>query len=244
MSTPSSSPAEHLLFSAAKALDPARHGHWKVRADADYRFAQHLPTLPITAPEFVYAARDFPIVFAGEQHQPVIVTSFREQQNLLVDEQGQWRANRYVPLHLKRYPFILHEVPTEQRFAVCIDENPEYCSATVSGEALFNGAEPSGFTQQRIQLLGEMQAGIEQTQRYIEALRKEGLLTLRQVSVTLKSGEQSKLDGLYTIDEEKLTRLPDATLLEWARQGWLALSYFQLQSRLNWQHLLILDQGA
>src|SRR5690606_34407987 len=117
MNTPSSDPAAQLLFSAAKALDPARHGHWKVRADANYSFARQLPTLPITAPEFVYAARDFPIVFAGEHHQPVIVTSFRERQNLLVDEHGRWRANRYVPLHLKRYPFILHEVPTEQRFA-------------------------------------------------------------------------------------------------------------------------------
>lgn len=242
MSSSSRAASPAPLFSLAKALDPARHGNWKVRRGGDYAFARTLPTLPITVAEFVHAARDFPLMFAGEQHQPVIVTGFREQQNLFVDAQGHWLTGRYLPLHLQRYPFILHEVPDEQRYAVCIDENPEYCSASQTGEALFQGDEPSDFTQQRIKLLGDMQAGIEQTRRYIEALRKEDLLSLQQVSVELKSGEQSKLDGLYTIDEQKLTRLPDATLLEWAHQGWLALSYFQLQSRLNWQHLLRLDQ--
>ncbi|OVZ54730.1 hypothetical protein CDO44_25790 [Pigmentiphaga sp. NML080357] len=229
------------MFEQARALDPQRHAHLKLDRNAGYAFSRGQTAVPLVATEFAMAARDLPIVFAGEQHMPMAVLGLRTAENLMVDADGRWLPSRYIPAHLRRYPFILQEDPASERYALCVDESADHLRSTATdAEALFEGGQPTAVVSEMLQFLGELQAGLTMTREYVAALQAENLMIPRQVAVELQSGERVTLDGFHVVDETRFDQLPDATVTAWARKGWLAMTYFHLQSRLNWGHLVAL----
>jgi len=60
--------------------------------------------------------------------------------------------------------------------------------------------------------------------------------------VTLKDGHALGLSGFRVIDEGKFNALPDETILDWRRKGWLPLIYCHLISTSNWANLV--DRAA
>ena len=226
------------LFQQAAPLDPARHQDLKLDRSVGFAFARTQTAVPIVATEFAMAARDLPIVFAGEGRLPMAVLGIRSGENLLVGDDGALVAGRYVPAHLRRYPFILQEDEAQQRFALCIDEAAPHFQSQDKGEPLFNDAGATPLVTEMLQFLGEIQGGFAQTQAYAAALVAADLLIERSAVVELTSGERVTLEGFFVVDEEKFSRLPIETLAEWAQKGWLPLTYFHLQSRLNWTHLV------
>jgi len=241
MTTSTQAGANAPMFAQARALDPQRHAHLRFDRQAGYAFARGQTAVPLVATEFAMAARDLPIVFAGEEQMPMAVLGLRNAQNLMVDAAGQWRSARYIPAHLRRYPFILQEDPASQRYALCVDEDAEHLrSPAADAQPLFEGGQPSPVVGEMLQFLGELQAGLAMARDYVAALRAENLLIPRQVAVDLQGGERVTLDGFLVVDETRFDQLPDATATAWMRKGWLAMTYFHLQSRLNWGHLVAL----
>lgn len=227
-----------VLFHQPVPLDPTRHQYLKLDRTVGFGFAAGQTAVPLVATEFAMAARDLPIVFAGEARLPMVVLGIRGGQNLLVGADGTWRPGRYVPAHLRRYPFILQEDAASQRFALCIDESARHFQSAQTGEPLFTEGAATPVVSEMLQFLSELQGGFAQTQEYVTALIAEELLIERTAVVELKTGERVTLEGFHVVDEEKFGRLPAEKLALWAQKGWLPLTYFHLQSRLNWSHLV------
>lgn len=227
------------LFNQPVALDPTRHQDLKLDRNVGFGFAATQTAVPLVATEFAMAARDLPIVFAGETRMPMVVLGIRAEQNLLVDENGAWQASRYVPAHLRRYPFILQEDEASQRFVLCVDESAAHFKSDNADVALFgDGGAAEPVVTEMLQFLSELQGGLLKTQEYVAALIAEDLLIQRTAAVELKTGERVTLEGFHVVDEEKFSKLPVEKLTVWAQKGWLPLTYFHLQSRLNWAHLV------
>lgn len=227
-----------MLFQQPVPLDPARHQYLKLDRDVGFGFAATQTAVPLVATEFAMAARDLPIVFAGETRMPMVVLGIRAGQNLLVDGDGAWQHGRYIPAHLRRYPFILQEDQASRRFALCIDEGAAHFKSAQAGDALFKEGVAEPVVKEMLQFLSELQGGLVQTQEYVAALLAEELLIERTAVVELKTGERVTLEGFHVVDEEKFSKLPVEKLAAWAQKGWLPLTYFHLQSRLNWTHLV------
>ena len=96
-----------LFYTDPTPLTPSTHGKIKVRADRDFLFAKDTNAVPLTTPEFVLAARHYPIVFVGDELVPTAALGFRPDQNLFVSEDGNWERRCYIPAYVRRYPFIL-----------------------------------------------------------------------------------------------------------------------------------------
>ncbi len=65
---------------------------------------------------------------------------------------------------------------------------------------------------------------------FIEALTRHQLLEPFVLDIELPGGEQGRLSGLFTINEDRLTALPGAALEALAREGYLLPMFMQIAS--------------
>ena len=233
-----------LLHRQAVPLDSAAHRDLKAQLPvADWSVAARLNSIFLAAVEFADACREFPIVFvrAGQdadgkpQIAPVAVFGLSAEENLFIQPDGQWRAS-YMPAVLRLYPFAIGRID-EQNFALCVDSAWSALSQG-SGEALFNAqGEATEFTRQVVAQAEKTEEEVQRTRLVGERLMQLELLREMRFDVDLPDGQKLAVEGFFTVDEEKLKALPDATLLELARNGLLGLIQAHLISMANMRRL-------
>lgn len=228
-------PATHELFKQPRPLDRSVHKSLVIDRKAGFGFAREQIAVPITLSEFAAAARDYPIVFAGDPVQPFALLGLREGHSLMVNDAGQWRKGRYIPAHLRRYPFVFMEAPGNQ-FVLCIDEAAEHFAAAekLDPQPLFADGNPTPLVGDAMKFLAAFQGEFAATRDLAAAIAKSELLIERQAEVELGGGAgHFSLGGFRIVDEEKLAALADDVFLDWRKRGWLAPVYFHLQSLAN-----------
>lgn len=239
--------AANELFRQPRPLDRTIHKDLTIDRKAGFAFARRQIAVPLTLSEFAAAARDYPIVFAGNAAQPFALLGLREGCNLLVDAAGQWRKERYVPAHLRRYPFVFMEAPGN-RFLLCIDEAAEHFTTKtkLDPQPLFADGQPTPLVGDAMKFLAAFQSEFATTRALVEALDKNGLLIGRQAEIELASGTgRFSLGGFRIVDENKLAALGNEVFLDWRERGWLPPIYFHLQSLANFGRLTEwADSGA
>ena len=209
---------------------------------AHVKFAMNTHSVPLTGAEFGLAARDLLIVFAGTDAAsagPIALLGLRENENLYVDEAGQWEKNAYIPAFVRRYPFVLAEKPAAQEgndFTVFLDDRFEGFN-TAEGQRLFNedGTDTELLTN-AVGFLGEFQQNIERTRWFMQQLVKHDLLEPRNVQLHKGEAESSRgitLNGLFMISEEKLRALDEKVTHELLHEGVLGWAYAHLLSLAN-----------
>src|SRR6185437_12425464 len=183
-----------------------------------------------TGVEFGLAARDLPIVFAGNELAdagPVALLGLRQNENLFVDAEGQWAPNVYIPAFVRCYPFVLAEKPAGQEgddFAVFLDEGYEGFGA--EGDRLFNeDGSDTELLSRAVGFLGEFQQHVARTRWFMDQLRKR--------APDSADGHVINLNGLFVVNEEKLRQLDEKTAQEFLREGVLGWIYAHLLSLNN-----------
>ncbi|MFC7379185.1 SapC family protein [Brevundimonas sp. GCM10030266] len=225
-----------LFYRDPQPLNAAQHAGWRL-ADGDAAFAAQTPFVPVVVGELAAAARCYPIVFAGGDGQPVAVLGL-EQRNLFVAE-GRWAEGVYAPAYVRRYPFGFIRTVNPDGFALAIDAGSErVLREGEGGVALFEDGQPSALTKQALQFCDAFQADAAATRAFAEALTASGLLIDRRADATLPDGRKLGLDGFRIVDAEKFAALPDETVVDWHRKGWLALVHFHLASLERFSVLL------
>lgn len=229
--TAADTPQAHGFFKQLRALDRVTHRSLLIDRNAGFGFARELITVPLTLSDFPQAARDYTIFFVGEPAEPFALLGLRPRRNLLVTRDGQWRKGRYVPNHLRSYPFGYADAPDKQ-ILICVDEAADHLQPAKQrqAEALFIDGQPSPLVTEMLAFLTRLHGEVGFARTFAAALANADLLIERRAAVTLDNGESLTLDGFRIIDEEKFNALPEKTFLEWRTRGWLAPIYFQLQS--------------
>lgn len=230
-----SDPQSRELFRQPRPLDRVAHSSLVIDRMGGYRFAREHIAIPITIGEFAAAARDYPIVFAADSAQPFVLLGLRQGRSLMIDEAGRWRKGRYVPAHLRRYPFIFMETPDKQ-FVLCIDEAAEHFTKPTKAEPqpLFIDGNPSPLVGDAMKFLAAFQSEFIATRALGSAMVEQGLLIDRQANIELPgAGGHFSLTGFRIVDEEKFAAVADAIFLDWRKRGWLAPIHFHLQSLGN-----------
>lgn len=216
-------------------LDNVTHRHLRVhtaRAAALGDARQSCLALPA---EFRLLQAHFPLVFQHVEgdvgFQPVALFGLEEGQNLfLVD--GGWDAP-VVPMALQRDPFLIGRA-ADGNLSLHIDLDSPRIVRPEEGEAGTALFMPHGgfsdYLDQVVQLMESLHAQAQQLPAFIEALTRHQLLEPFVLDIELPSGEQGRLTGLFTINEERLTALPGAALEALAREGHLLPMFMQIAS--------------
>lgn len=231
--------SDTLYYEKPVLLNREKHRGRKIRPSSGFGFARHANSLYLAGVEFTEACKEYAIVFtkqAGGKVAPVVVLGLRNRENLFVDAQERWTA-AYIPAFVRRYPFVLAELPGEQ-MGVCIDEAFPGLNEQ-EGEALFDdkgGNTP--FLQNALDFLQRYQVEYLRTEAFCRKLADAGLLVEMSAKADLVDGRSFTVAGLMVVDENKLRALPDDQVLALFRTGELHLVSMHLLSLSNLSKLV------
>ena len=240
-----------IFYQRAIALNRERHQKLHIEPVADhFAFAAKTNAVLLASTEIAEAARDHPIVFAGEAGGPFALAALvglRDDENLLVDETGRWETNTYIPAIARSYPFALAGDDTASVLTVCVDE--AYAGLNEErGEALFDDeGHESAYLKRVLDFLRAFHADMQRTREFAARLNELGLLVSKTVTVNTPEGgatDRRVLNGVWVVDEEKLRAIDDARVVELFRNGYMGWIYAHLLSIRNVQRLAVRLQRA
>ena len=238
---PATGPAQPLFYRKVVPLNRDQHRNLYVDPEPGFGFARDTNCVFVATVEFLPVAREYPIVFGQAPDGscfPLALLGIRNNQNLYLDTDGQWRA-KYIPAYIRRYPFILANNADGSSFAVCIDESYPGFNTAREGQPLLTEQGADGpLLQRSVEFLKDYQAQIARTTEFCAVLRELNVLEPVQAQVALKSGEKLSLTGMLCVNRERLQKLDDARLLGLVRREFLELIYLHLHSLQNMDALL------
>jgi hypothetical protein len=198
-------------------------------------FCRNVNALAVSASEFTVAGRDYPLVFSsaddGVSFAPVAVLGISNSQNLFVDGSGTWEKNCYVPAFVRRYPFCISKLfvdgQAQTERLVCVVK--AYLDA--GGVALFDAAGQATAQWQSIErLLQGYEDDLDATAQMCAMLAKLDLFAPFKFEVVREQKAMLTVQGMYRIDETKLTALKPPSLQALVTKGLMSRVYAHLHS--------------
>jgi len=246
------------MFLKPTNLDAEQHRDLRFSPNQPYDFARELVMIPVVAGEITRVAREMPIVFPKGEGVPQALTGVNPGENLHVKDSGHW-LGRYIPAHIRRYPFVLAEVDVSdaqraekgRQFAVQFDALARHFERP-DGHALLDAqGKPTEVLKKVQQILMGLQQDQERTRALVEQLDQAGLLVERNIQVNPAGNaandsedKSHALSGLRLVDEKALAKLDADALAKLRDSGALALAYAHLLSLTNLQDGLIAKAQA
>ena len=232
-----------LLYSKPEPLNIEQHGKLGFnRSTTPFAFATKTHVAPLVVTEFAPASMLYPIIFAGDDYQPLAVMSLRPEENLFINDDGGVAPDAYIPAYIRRYPFVFANDEQAERLVVCIDRASK---ALVQGgdTPLFEKGEPSQFTKDAIEFCRSFEEERQRTEQFVKLLKDLDLLELKNAVFTPRNpdgtnGEPQPIAEYFAVSEEKLNALSSDKIIELQKNGALAQIYAHLISLLNWDRLI------
>jgi len=227
-------PTQLLFYKQAIPVSKELHGSLSIDTRMDYSFASRVNSVPLTATEFPNAARDYVIVFAGQETpMPAAILGVQQDENIFVSDDGRWEG-RYIPAFVRRYPFVFSSNEENSNFTLCIDKEFSGFNEEDRGEKLFDEAgDKTVYLDKMLDFLSEYQVQFQRTQTFCEKLKEFDLLETMQAHISMPTGSQQSLTGFQVINRDRLKALDGDKLAELAKTDALELAYLHLQSLNN-----------
>jgi hypothetical protein len=232
-----------LFYKTPEAVSPERHGDKGLTQTGDFGFAANAIVIPLMAAEMPAAMRSYPIIFSGPDFMPMMITGIKEGGNLFIDANGKWAEPHYVPAYVRRYPFILAGGETDERLALCIENDPARLKnigpkPKKGIKPLFENGEKGEAVSSALAFCEQYQAMAVKTRQIMKVIADSGLLAERTSKITLSDGQSFNITGFHLVDETKLQGLSDEDFLKLRSGDALATIYCHLASMNSWTSLL------
>lgn len=220
-----------LIYDDPVPLSSDSHRDLSVRHVTGVPQAAGLNSVPIVLGEFEKVAAEYPIVFAGtgEATMPVALLGLGADENLFLDEQGNW-TGRYLPAFLRRYPFVFAS-GGDDRLTLCLDMKYPGVNREGRGERLFDAdGNRTQYLENSLRFVSDYQAQHTATQRFCARLEGLGLFEDARAEATLPDGSRRQLTGFRSVSAPRLAALDDAAALALFRDDGLRMVHLQLAS--------------
>lgn len=205
----------------------------------------------ISPVEILEAQRFYPLVFRKHQETGRFflnaLLGFTAEENLHLDGAGNWLSD-YVPLAVRKGPFLIamlnnngesdasqNAAPDpEQKAVLSLNlDDPRVIPDNTVGEHAGKGQrlfDDDGLATAYLEEINQILATLHETSNdvhsMVNALSELDLIEPLCLEVMLNNGEQIKLEGAYTIAEEKLAALSGDELARLNHQGYLSSAFY------------------
>ncbi|MES2824173.1 MAG: SapC family protein [Pseudomonadota bacterium] len=190
---------------------------------------------PVVISEFLKLVVQYPIAFTKNAETGrfvcVALFGFAAQENLFW-QNDQWHGI-YTPLNIRRQPFFIGEEHGNN--IICIDTDSS-CLTNAQGdlrtaEKLFDAqGEETEYLVNAREMLAELVDGEKQTYEFIQTLLELKLIMPMSLDITFANQKQQQVQGLYTIDEDKLENLTSDALQMLQQKHYLKPIYIMTAS--------------
>jgi len=227
-------------MSGHAVLNNIDHKDVRVHTGHGARYGDAVMCTPAIPSEFRNLQADYPIFLHRERdsgkYLPMAMFGFQEGENLFL-EGDRWQAD-YIPLMIRRGPFLIGFQEggpgSRSRRQMVVSIDMEHPRVGGEGEPLFQPfGGSSDYTEQIVALLQEIDRGQAAVDEFAGALLQQDLIEPFSLEVKLNSGEKRRLEGFYTIHEERLAGLDAEVLADFSRRGILQAAYMVLASMAN-----------
>lgn len=222
-------------------LNNVAHKDLRVITRYGAQFGDNVASVLTFPTEFGDIQREYPIFFRKDQngeYQPLALLGFEQNENLFLEEDGTWNAT-YVPGMIARGPFLIgfQEQQVEGNLRkepmVHVDLDHPRVSYT-EGEPVFL---PQGGNSRYLERVATILKGIHEGLRVSKAMfaAYTAFDLIEPVKVEIKFNNEMgyKLEGLYTISQEKLGALDGESLAKLNKSGFLYGAFLVLASMGN-----------
>jgi hypothetical protein len=202
------------------------HRTVRVQAEPAAKFGDNQRFVQVVVTEFSLLVTHYPILFSKNADTGAFfcgaMLGIDEGENLFLKE-GKGHEG-YRPLNLQRAPFFV----SGDDLAIDFDHRR---AGADTGQALFNDrGEPTPYLESIKAAFQQLKPGIEMTKRFIDTLLKLNLLEPVDIVLGFDDGSKRNLMDLYTVNQDILRQLPDASVIELFRRGYLQLIYLLIAS--------------
>ncbi|MCZ2327853.1 SapC family protein [Bartonella sp. F02] len=216
------------------------HKNFKFVSPKDMSFAKDTHWVPLAGSEFFQAAVDYPILFMSaldeqekRHYTSVALVGLSNNENDYIAADKSWKKVAYIPAFVRRYPFVLAQIPNEKELSVCFDQQSGMFNE-VEGTNLFNSdGSVSPFMEDRIRFLETFRVAMEKTSEFIDTLVSMDLLSQKSINVKDDKGLSALLEDFWIVDEEKLNKLSAQQLAKLHKNGFLGWIFAHLMSMNN-----------
>lgn len=233
-------------------LDNISHANTKIKTGYSAELGDNVSVAGVFPSEFTQLQLDYPIFFKKNgdtgQFEAVVLLGFESGENLFL-KNGKFDAD-YVPLSIQRQPFLIgfqetveNGVPVKNPVVTIDMDHPRVNES--EGEAVFlPGGGNSDYLNHVNSVLVTIHQGHEQRHSFIETLLKLELIESSSLAVTFSGGSSANLEGLYTINEDRLRTLPADAVVALHQQGYWQHIYMMLASIGNIRKLIARKDNA
>lgn len=215
-----------------QTLNFEAHRHLKVITSRGAEYGENIHIVPVVADELVNLVLDYPVCLTKDsetgQFGLSALLGFEQGENLFLDG-DRWSASS-IPLHVARQPFMVGwssppdagGEPGNALISINVDSSRVQ---EEEGEALFNeDGSNTKFLDGVSQVLGQLLAGDTTTRDFVDVLVAHNLIEPAQLNITFANGEQTRYEGVYTVNDEKLRSLGGEVLTDMNAKGYLQTS--------------------
>jgi hypothetical protein len=207
------------------ALNTQDHRAVRVETSASVRYGDGQRFVPVVVGEFSNLVAHYPIFFSKDSQTGSFycgaMLGIDEGENLFLTEGRNFDA--YRPMNLQRGPFYT----AGSDIAIDLD----HPRVGESGQALFeDDGRPSSYLSSVINLFRDLKPGLDQTKLFIETLLAMKLIEPVDISLAFDDGSKRQLEGLYTINRDRLKKLADDKIVELFHRGYLQAIYLMIAS--------------
>ena len=214
------------------------HQNLRYKTPTNYRFSKKTQSVAIGASEFFDCAVEYPIVFVptAQGHIPVALLGARAEENLFLNEDGQWDAG-YTPVFVRRYPFVtLNEL--DQRLSIGFDSDYNGLQEKEGERLLSDEGQASNFLTGLLKFLDRGHNDFLRGEALGKLLADKGLLQVMSAQLSIEGGPSVELSGFEVVDIAKLDAMSIGEQGLMAKTGDLALIHAHLVSMRNFRKLL------
>lgn len=200
------------MYQNLEILNKITHKENSVKEIKDFSFAKNLINAPITVTEFFEACKNYPIFFAKDVNEnwfASVLLGFKENENVFVNDKGEWDKLHYVPAFVRRYPFVfIEQNDNKEQLLVAIDKEYLISDKKDENRKLFDDkSENSEFLNNALNFLNQFQNDSIATKEFIKQLDDWELLEEKTATIITPTQEQFNITGLFIVNEEKLKHL-------------------------------------
>jgi hypothetical protein len=208
------------------ALNNQTHRTLRVQPEPSARFGDNQRFVQIIVGEFPYLVMQYPILLSKSADTGAFfcgaMLGVDEGENLFLNE-GSHEGQR--PLNLQRMPFYVSDAAD---LGIDLD-HPRVSQER--GQALFTEeGNPTAYLESIKAAFRDLEPGMEMTKAFIDTLMRLKLVEPVDIKLGFDDGSKRELAGLYTINQPVLRALPDASVMELFRRGYLQLIYLMIAS--------------